>query len=276
MKIKIVSSGKGLHSPEFYKKKKTRKRIKRIFLGVAAAGLLGLLVWLVRLDTFLISKISVVGSAVERDAMVAEVQSGLAGNYGWVVPRANAFFYPQNNLQATLVDKFPGFKSIDVGLEGLNTLVVTVEERKPFALYCAAPENCYVMDAEGFVFSDAGDFSGDVYLPHYLETPLESPIGAEYLAPGEFSQLSSFISSLAPLEMEPVSVMTLEREYRLTLSTGSIIMWQRSSDPALVRANLGAFLSSEPILAEPNFLERIESLDLRTEDKVFYRFRDEE
>ena len=63
-------------------------------------------------------------------------------------------------------------------------------------------------------------------------------------------------------------------EYKLFLSNNGQIIWRRNSDLALIGLNLEAFLSDDSIQAQSNFLDKILYLDLRTENKVFYKFKD--
>lgn len=276
MKIKLVSTGKGIHSPEFYKKKKKIKRIKRILLTIVSVLFAALLVFLVRYERFLISEVRVSGEGIsDTQEIISEVERRLADNYLWIIPKSNALFYPRRTIRAALYDEFPRFQSVNLSLSGLNTLVVEVEEREPFALYCKTSDDCYFMDEDGLIFAEAPSFSAGVYIPHSLENPPESPIGEIFLPKDDFDKLLWFVDSLASLGINPVSVQAGEREYQLTLPAGGAILWQRGSDPSLIRANLEAFLSSEPIRSQGNFLYRVDSLDLRTENKVFYKFKEQ-
>lgn len=272
MKLKLVSSGKGIHSPEFYRKKKKKKLAMRIFAASGAMLLLASAIFFLRSDMLRISQVSVSGSDIRRDVLVAEAGRVLGENYLWFIPKSNAFFYPREVIQQNLVTGFPEFKSIDVGLEGLDSLVITVEEREPFALYCKEDE-CYLMDNEGFIFSHAPSFSEGVYLPYRLSENLNEPLGSQYLPSDEFAELSLFVGSVQSLGLEPASVSVSENDYMLSIDSGAKILWQRSADPGLVRANLEAFLSSPAVREDGGFVGKLETLDLRTENKVFYRFR---
>jgi hypothetical protein len=67
--------------------------------------------------------------------------------------------------------------------------------------------------------------------------------------------------------------MVGEEEYSLQLSAGGEILWTTESDSRIIYSNLEAFLSAPAISTEDNFLDKIEYLDLRTKNKVFYKFR---
>jgi hypothetical protein len=98
-------------------------------------------------------------------------------------------------------------------------------------------------------------------------------MGQKLMESNEFKSLTPFMSDLSPLGIYPAMLQVKADEFSIFLSNGAEILWNRSEDLALVRANLEAFLNSEAIKKEKNFLDRIESLDLRTENKVFYKFR---
>jgi len=76
------------------------------------------------------------------------------------------------------------------------------------------------------------------------------------------------------LGIESLALDVGDSEYRLTMLESGQIIWRRDSNLTLIKSNLEAFLSDNSIRAQENFLDRILYLDLRTENKVFYKFRD--
>ncbi len=273
MKKKIVSSKRGIHSPEFLRRKKKIRLIKRISAALGIILFVAGIIFLMRSEKLLINQISISGETLGGEEIIEEAQKILLGKYFWLIPRSNAFFYPKDEITAALNEKFPRFKSISLNLEGLDKLAITVEEREPAALYCQNANACFFMDDTGFIFSEAPTFSSDVYLPYYSESYIIDPVGESYVSSVEFSKLKEFVASLPQLGIEPVAAKTLERHYEIELPAGGILMWPRDTEAARAYSNLEAFLSSPEIKSQEDFLERIETLDLRTENKVFFKFR---
>ncbi|OGE82858.1 MAG: hypothetical protein A2846_01265 [Candidatus Doudnabacteria bacterium RIFCSPHIGHO2_01_FULL_49_9] len=280
--MKIISKGKVLNSAEFYKKKQRRRRIKLALLFIGLISLLSLLIYLSRYEQFLIAEVRVPGEEViDKDKIVSRVESLLSGYYLWIIPRANALFYPKHTIEDSLLVEFPRFKSVDLSLSEIQTLIVTVEEREPFALYCVGTPECFFVDEEGLIFALAPSFSGAVYFIYTTESPIESPLGQKFLSVEEFKKLSRFMDTLEILDIYPVSLKVGDDEYSLSLPNlpagrqgGGEIMWRKDSNLDLVYSNLEAFLSDDSIRVQENFLEKILYLDLRTDNKVFYKFKD--
>jgi len=286
--MKIVSSGRVLNSREFYEKKKRRRRIQLIALSVIFISVISLLVFFSRQEQFLVVEATVLGEkVVDKEEMTQMAQRLLTGYYLWIVPRANTLIYPRRAIERNLLEEFPRLKSVDLSLGEQQRLLVTVDERVPFALYCinasspqdasllpAQADDCFFLDEEGFVFAPAPSFSSGVYFVYFTQNPVENPIGQRFITIAEFRLLSKFIDTFVALNIDPLALEIKDDEYALLLVKGGQIMWRRDSDLTLIHSNLEAFLSNNSIRTQSNFFDRMLYLDLRTENKVFYKFRD--
>jgi len=271
--MKIVSSGRVLNSREFYEKKKRKRRIQFILLSVAFISGVSLFVYLSRQEQFLIVEVAVLGeNVVDKEEITKATQHLLAGYYLWMVPRANAFIYPSRTIERSLLKEFPRLKSVEVDSGESQRLLVTVEERIPLALYCIS--ECFFLDEEGLIFASAPFFSSGVYFIYTTEDSLENPVGERIVPIEEFKKLSEFIEALAVLNIYPIGLEISGGEYRLLLPTGGRILWRRDDDLTLIYANLEAFLADNVIRTQSDFLDKVLYLDLRTENKVFYKFKE--
>ncbi len=277
--MKIVSSGRVLNSREFYERKKRKRRIKLILSSLGFISLISLSIYFFRQERFLIAEVIIPEeSIVDKEEIISKVKSLLAGHYLWIVPRANALVYPRRIIKENLLAEFPKFKSIDLNVSS-RTLSIAFDERTPSALYCldtynpTATSKCFFLDEEGLIFVSAPSFSGDVYFIYTTQDPIENSLGKRLAIAEDFRQLSEFIKTLTILNIHSVALEIMDDEYRLILTNGGKIIWRRESDLALVRSNLEAFLSNDSIEAQADFLDRILSLDLRIDNKVFYKFK---
>ncbi len=278
--MKIVSTGSTLSSPEFHQK---RKRARRVRLALWLGGMLALLLLLIflsRQEQLLIAEVMVEGAkVVSEEAVELSVRQLLAGHYLGLVPRANALVYPRRQIEESLLKDFPRFRSLELTLDGLRMLKVKVLEREPFALYCASatgPENttaCYFLDEEGFIFDWAPSFSGTVYFVYAVREPFDNPQGQEFMPAREFKALARFIETLSALGLNPLALELGEDELNLVLSYDARLIWRRSSDLDHLYSNLEAFLNEDSIRNQKDFLKKLFTLDLRTENKVFYKFK---
>jgi len=279
--MRIVSSGKGLHSAGFYKKKKREKRIKLILWILVGLLFLTLLSFISRDERILIIEVVVEEeNVVDKEEIAQTVRDMLAGRYFWVIPRTNAFIYPRWSIKQDLLEKFPRLKSVDLDLDGFRTLSVLVEEREPYALYCAGAfsftnnPDCYLADEDGFVFAPAPSFSGAAYFIYATENPIEKPLGKKFIESGELKRLIVFMESLFALNIYPVALEIRDLEYSLFLPAGGRITWRKDADTVIIRSNLEAFLSEDSITKQENFLNRVSEINLTIENKIYWTLDD--
>jgi hypothetical protein len=271
---RIISSGNTLFSPENYEKKKRERKRKLILWSSVLFVLLIILVVASRVERFKISAIEVLGARViTEEEITRSVRETLSGHYLWLVPRGNLALYPRPAVRNHLMKEFPRLSSVSTTLTG-TALNVLVTERDPFALYCPdsnAP--CFFLDENGFIFDEAPSFSGVVYFIYTKAVPIENPKGQELLPPDQFVKLARFIEDLPKLDLEPVTLVIKEEDLEVAMRNGLTLIWKADADVSVLYSNLEAFLTHEEIKSDPAFLEKVKLLDLRTENKVFYRFK---
>lgn len=280
--MKIVSSGKGLNSPEFYRKKKVKKRLKFILVLTFLILLVSSFIYLSRLENLLITNVVVTDKdSLDKDNIIDSTTKILQGFYFGVIPKTNALIYPRSAIKQALLNEFPRLESVDLNVTDFNTLNVTLQERESFALYCASALNpsvtsdCYFLDKNGFIFALAPSFTGTVYFVFSTLVPMENPLGQEFVGKDEFHSLLKFIDSLLAFNIHPVALGLGDNEYSLALPTNGQIIWKKNSNFDLVYANLEAFLTDETIKADSDFLDKILYLDLRADNKIRWKFKEE-
>ena len=279
--MKIVSSGKGLYSSEFYEKKQKSKRIKLIVYCSSFIVFLIVLVLFFRWDKFLINEIVVSDEIViNREEVAESVREELFGYYFYLIPKNNAFLYRRGALKASLIQEFPRFRSLNLNLEGFKKLIISADEREGYALYCteysSEVENvdCFFVDKEGLIFRKAPSFSYGVYFAYTLTPSLTEHLGQVLMETNEFKSLSQFIEGLPVLGIHASAIEIGNSGYELMLNKGGKILWKRDADLSRIYTNLESFLSDESIKSQKDFLDRIDHLDLRTEDKVFWKLKE--
>ncbi|MBX4206472.1 hypothetical protein KW784_01670 [Candidatus Parcubacteria bacterium] len=270
--MKIVSTGRTISTTE-YLAKKVKARRKRLWIACGAFLVLIIMtLFALRMKSLQIAEVKVEGAAGVAPSQVEEAaREFVAGSYLWLVPKTNVFFYPRAGLERELLRRFPRMSSAAASLEGLHILRVSAGERKPYALYCG--EECYFMDDTGFIFDTAPQFSDGVYLAYSSDAPLESPLGKQFVPEAEFRGLSAFAERLEALGAEPRSLRFSGTEGRVSLAGRGAILFARGADMGSLASGLESFLASEPIRAEGNFWQKLATLDMRTENKVFYSFK---
>ncbi|MEX0919138.1 MAG: FtsQ-type POTRA domain-containing protein [Parcubacteria group bacterium] len=279
--MKIVSTGRALNSSEFYKKKRRRRKILSILTFILVLLFVTSVVVLLRLERFLVSEIVVEGAnEVSREDISESVTESIGGNYLWLIPQSNFLLIPREEIRGSLLVNFPWLNSVDLRVEEKNKLIVHVNERIPFALYCSdtppvEESLCYFLDQNGLIFANVPNDSRRVYFVYSTREKFEEPISTQFVPEEEFIFLPAFIDSLSILGINPIALEVSEYEYKLYMSGGGYVLWGRSTPLELVRANLETFLFSDPIRSQRDFIERVLYLDLLTENKVFYKFKED-
>lgn len=242
-----------------------------------------LVVMALRLQGGRISKINVYGAEViSPELIVSTASEVISGYYLWVIPRNNFILYPENKLLSEIRTRFPRFSSVDISLTSLTDLDIAVSEREPFALYCGdvskpnESSSCYFLDRTGLIFDRAPSFSSGVYFVFASTSPALEPLGQVLLPSSEFESLMNFVDRLATLGIKGDTLVMSPDDFTMTTTNDGEVIWRRSTPYDIVFSNLESFLTEPSIASQRDFVQRVRTLDLRTEDKVFYRFNAEQ
>lgn len=274
--MKIVSTGRTISTTE-YVEKKQRARRQRLFIIIGILfALLVAVVFVLRMKSLRITTVDVFGATVTgAEPVEAATRHLLTGNYVWIVPRANALIYPESRIEQGLLKDFPRFSSVSAALVGRQGLRIDAVERTPAALYCtdaASSSPCYFMDTTGFVFAPAPTFTPGVWLEYSSNASLANPLGTQFIPAGEFESLSAFMRRLKEEKVEPISATLTGHDWTILLSNGAKVFLARQADASKLGNDLASFLTSDAIKNEPNFWQKLDTLDLRTANKIFYTF----
>lgn len=239
-----------------------------IFFVAVIGVLLGL-----RHESILISTIHVEGHKVLEEGDVRAIASKeLEGSYGYLIPRASAFFYSKGDIQQALMTMHKRIKHASVERSSLTSLTIRVMEREPAALWCTDDESaCYFMDAAGYVFADSPTYSGSVYVLFKKGMTQDPIVGSQYMPEDEFSLISIFIAQLSRLSLVTRSFEASDDEYQLTLSEGGRIMFVRGGNLDKVLLALETTLMSESF--KKRSLSELDYLDLRFSNKAVVKWK---
>lgn len=273
-----------IHSPEFLRKKRERRKKVLIVVSVTFLVLLGLSIFLAHRPGLLVSEIQVEGNTVTSDSeVVSLVEAHLRGKYLLVYPRANSFIYPRRDVREALQREIPRLSGVELEVVGSRTLLVLVSERKPHALYCedissiSDPRACYFLDENGYIFSTAPSFSGAVYFLYTSEVLVSEPLSSNFMPADRFGEVRVFIDRLRVLGMEPRAFVDIpsREEYYVILDNGGKLVLGSGQDLGKAVFDLQAFLANESISSQENFIDRVQQIDLSIENKVRWRMKEE-
>lgn len=265
---------------------RARRRRIRVLATLGALVLCGALVygvsWVSYLPQFNVSEISVSGAEdIKEEVIIRSVETVLDDGSYHILSRRNIFLYPREALEDTIVKSFPPVKSVRITRPSLfaTNIVVTIEEREPFARWCRADEaGCYFMDNTGFIYAPAGGNTGTTtpqanpaerYVFRGDIASSTDPIGQSFVQahlPGLLSLLkflgqAGFTALGAEVDGQDVFVR-LQESFLLKASFGA--------DAGTLVKNLELVLSSEVLQGKR---EELEYVDLRFGNRVYYKLK---
>ncbi|MCR4334825.1 MAG: hypothetical protein NUV47_03830 [Patescibacteria group bacterium] len=245
-------------SPKSAKKKRVKLIAKISFVIFIVIIIIGSFSYSLRSPILRIQNIEVVGNngVVSKD-IINFVKDQIIGNYFFLFPKDNSLLYPNAFLKNSILSSFIKLDNVDIHLKNLNTLEISVSERKPYVLWCAgellSTEECYFMDKKGLIFSKAPAFSGNVFVQYY---------GKKYYQDDQFEQLDSFIKSIQKLDIQATAVFAKEDgDFEVTSTTGKIIFNNKKSYDDILE-NLMIIMKEK---------KNINYVDLRYGNKVYFK-----
>jgi hypothetical protein len=207
------------------------------------------------------------------------VDRDIAGSYLWILPKKNIVIFPKKKIIRDLMHEIPRLSTIEISKESSQEISIAITERTPLALYCGdisnilLPHDCYFIDDKGYIFSEAPAFSGDVYFIYSNKEPLPEPLGKAFLPQEVFGPLSTYIKSLSSMGVHGRALVLDPEDYHLVLANSGEIIWRREDNLDLIGENLKTFLGTVEG-EDKSFLNKILYIDLRFENKVFYKFQE--
>lgn len=286
-----------LNSPRLREigKKRARGMRNKFFIGLVAFLALFLLFALAsRAENINIVKVAISGNKTISPGMVEEsAWKELSGNYLWVFPKTNFFFYPKSKIAKRIESDFRLLKDVEVSLLEGGILSISFTERTPAHTWCGEnlppsdvsfeDRKCYFLDESGFIFDVAPFFSGDVYFRFFgkVREEGEDPIGAAYF-PEIWTNLISLRETMTEMGLKPSSILIkTDGDVEVYLDSRALppdsqkILLKKDSNFSVVMENLSSALDTEPL--KTDFKKRyseLEYLDLRFGNKVFFKFKE--
>ena len=270
-----------------------RKRKKFIFFLSAMLFLIVVFVFLfailLRVDNLKIKSVFVYGnSAIRQDEILKIVNDKLNSKYLKIFPRDNILLCPKSEIETQIYDAFKRVKNADIETDGLNSLILRIKEREPFALWCGAEnsdeyQECYFMDNSGYIYSRAPNFSGNVFIKYYGTINAGKFIGSTFMDAEEFSKVSFLIKSLESINLTPIFfAVNKNGNYEIYLGKNSggggiydgKIIFDKSNDIGQVFANLKSILENNIVGNDKDKNLRLDYIDLRFGKKIIYKFKE--
>lgn len=269
--------------PFFEKKRsplKVRRRRTRILTAVLATALIGGGVWGLHYASYrpevTLQSIQVVGA---KDISPEEVHtiadsSLTSDSFSYISPR-NMFFFSKDAITSAIRNAFPRVASVSVSRDSLlaQTATVTIKERVPYGVWCAA--DCFFLDENGYIFDELASTSPQRASVKYrfegaLSNTEATPLGQTFL-PNYFASIRTLIQELerASFYVQGVRVED-EYDFRVLLDRGYALRASFGAKPEDLVKNLELILASDALRGREG---EILYVDLRFGNRVYYKFK---
>jgi hypothetical protein len=276
-----------------YKSSKLRARRRKLLFirtGIAifaAVLIIGGFSLVSKLKMLSVSAVTFSGNQVVTNTELQEVvDMSLRGNYLGLFSKRNILLFPKKHILASVADAFPRIQTADLELEDTNSIRITVEERKPHALWCdhvalldedQIRKGCYFMDDHGLIFAPAPYFSGSVFF-RYFGAVKGEPVGLRYLSEDMFKALELLRQDLAEIDIPVAGIEVKDNNEIEILFTQSVKQGAARTGKILATMNdLGRTFENvetfvrESRVSDRKFLDNVEYIDVRFGNKVFYK-----
>ena len=198
-----------------------------------------------------------------------------------IIPNDNFLFVSEKRVSSLLENDFKKIRSASVAKKFTNSLSVSIEERQAVLVWCAG-EKCFLIDENGVAYNEA-DFNSPEILQNHLvrindqsrrEIALKEKIiehEYEQYALGIKENLKNIGQEI--VEENYATPSNMAEEIRVPMQKGFQIYF--SSQYSLEKAVRALDIVLKKEIPE-NEWEKLEYIDLRSEGKVFYKFKNEE
>ncbi len=269
---RIVYSGKTARPPRAFPR-------RSLFILFGALGIfgLGIGVWYVaRLPALALNQIEVAGAtAVPIEGIRQATAEMLSGKLWFLIPRNNFFAVSDKKIERELRRRFPEVSAVAVKKKFPHRLMVHVSGRQLWGVYCERPSaplsgGCAYLDADGLAYEELSGFSG--WLLPVIYGPSAVRLGEAVIPSGRlqfFDRSKEALVSLGGNLLWVSSASSTPDDARLGLAEGWQL-WVTASRPVEEWAGILKTLLEKDIQDERS---RLEYIDLRFGNKVFYKLR---
>lgn len=278
-----------LQSQTYREKKRRAFRWRFVAIIVLILLLIGGAIWLLRFKELQIDTVTVRGTErIDTEEVEAVIEEKLDETLLWILPASNTFLVDESAITDSVRALSPIIGTVDVAHKGMNELMVTVQEREPVALWCARifgdneekEGECYFIDKGGYIYSEAPDFTGSVFLKIFSPRSGEEIVGSVLRLGVPFGGILAHSAALEERHLHPRELLIDETKARFVVESRSDET--KLFDETSIILNLedttsSIFKNFDILLREDTQSEFDESgleyVDLRFGNKLYYKFK---
>lgn len=214
------------------------------------------------------------------ESVVDEIHSYLNEKKLLFLPQNNLLIFSSSDLVARLQKKFIKIQNIQVQKSFPDSIQVSIIERKALLVVCSAGP-CYIVNEEGVAYrgfqKEEDKISKDDLVKVIDENADPISIGDEIISAKDVEFMTELLFALKELGIEASSEYSLPsrvaQEVSVTTQEGWELHLSTESPLNQSMSSLAAFLSQT---LEGEQRSRLEYVDLRVNNKIFYALKKEE
>ncbi|PIR69485.1 MAG: hypothetical protein COU47_02830 [Candidatus Niyogibacteria bacterium CG10_big_fil_rev_8_21_14_0_10_46_36] len=194
-----------------------------------------------------------------------------------ILPHKNFFVFLLTvpRLEQTLMQEFPKIESLTIKKRPPHAVAISFAERSIWATLCKA-SSCFYLDKGGFVFGKSSRISGSLFFAIEDMRDTNYDVGAYIIAPEKLQSIQTLLERIETVSGASFETLTLSgsddliAKYEAVTKDGWSIIFDSKTDTGIAIQN---FISAYDGLLKQD-LAGLEYIDLRLENKIFYKYRD--
>lgn len=260
------------------------RRGKKIHWGIPAlvggAILLVLagIAYIIRLPLLQVHRITLIGvETLEEAALRERIAEGLAGSYAWILPRSSFFFVSPDAVASDLEKEFPRIEEARVEKGFPDVMSVAITERLFWGVFCSTEHSsttpaCAYLDPSGVAYERAPEPEGKLIIVVRSDRG-DAALGTAVVDRALMGEMRTMVVELAARADILVSGFVVSSrvpgELRAIAAEGFTLIFARGGD---IDASVGVL---KRVLEKEvgDRRSRLEYVDLRLGNKVFYKLR---
>lgn len=263
--------------------KKNNFTIEKFVYWVALLFFLGVTIYVLFLSHFLsITNIKIAGTEkIDSEAVERAVSASLTGNYLNILPKNNIILLKKDRIGRILMDNFKLIEKLEIKKYFPDTLTISIKEKNPMLILSSGGQE-YVIDDLGVAYEKA-DFESDFLRENKLLT-LEDG-GRRKISTKEETLSPDYIKFILDVKDRLKSYLDIGTSQTVktsNIASGDITMETDDGWKINLNAEVGADKEVEMLkVVLDNKIEKekrgeLEYVDLRINNKVYYKFKNAE
>lgn len=253
--------------------------VSKIIFYILSAGFVVVLLYVLFFSQYLqILNIEVTGTReIGSQEIRQRIESALQGKHIGIIPKNNFMFITQGNVDNILKGEFKKIRTVTLTKKFPDTVSVNIDERKALLVWCSE-NRCYLLDENGSAYSEA-DFNSQEFIQNNLlqisdTSGREIAVGENVIEVSYEKYVLGIKEALSSTGLNDggkyFTPSRMAEEIRVKTQEGPELYFSMQFSLESAIATLDTILKKE---IPSDRIGDVEYIDLRNENKVFYKFK---